>query len=113
MSELPPDLRKHCRHTPGLQYKSVSLVCALKEHAPEFPHFCFVPSEGTPGEGIRWTSAGRLFAPTKYGKKRPGSIAARDGGYTGDLCDSCSGTHMVRNGSCLLCTDCGSTTGCS
>ncbi|AWI03218.1 vitamin B12-dependent ribonucleotide reductase [Clostridium drakei] len=28
-------------------------------------------------------------------------------------CPNCSGTRMVRNGTCMVCLDCGSTTGCS
>jgi len=35
------------------------------------------------------------------------------GGYTGDQCDSCGSARMRRNGSCLVCDDCGTTTGCS
>lgn len=34
-------------------------------------------------------------------------------GYTGDVCDQCGSAKMRRNGSCLLCMDCGSTSGCS
>lgn len=34
-------------------------------------------------------------------------------GYTGDLCDTCGGCRMRRNGACLLCDDCGATSGCS
>ena len=34
-------------------------------------------------------------------------------GYTGDVCKNCSGCRMVRNGSCLLCIECGQTSGCS
>lgn len=34
-------------------------------------------------------------------------------GYTGDFCETCGGGRMTRNGSCLKCEDCGSTTGCS
>jgi hypothetical protein len=37
----------------------------------------------------------------------------REQGYTGDVCDRCGSLHMRRNGSCLLCMDCGSTSGCS
>jgi ribonucleoside-diphosphate reductase alpha chain len=28
-------------------------------------------------------------------------------------CSSCSSTRMARNGTCLVCMDCGTTTGCS
>lgn len=31
----------------------------------------------------------------------------------GSVCPTCSSTKMVRNGTCMLCQDCGSTTGCS
>ena len=34
-------------------------------------------------------------------------------GYTGDECPDCGNFTMVRNGTCLKCDNCGSTTGCS
>jgi hypothetical protein len=34
-------------------------------------------------------------------------------GYTGDACDSCGNFTLVRNGTCLKCNSCGSTSGCS
>ena len=34
-------------------------------------------------------------------------------GYTGDLCPECQSMTMVRNGTCLKCITCGSTSGCS
>lgn len=38
---------------------------------------------------------------------------AIDQGYTGDICPECQSMSMVRNGTCLKCMTCGSTTGCS
>lgn len=38
---------------------------------------------------------------------------ARQQGYTGDICPECQSMTMVRNGTCLKCVTCGSTTGCS
>ena len=38
---------------------------------------------------------------------------ARERGFTGDICDECGGSQMVRNGTCLKCNACGATTGCS
>ena len=38
---------------------------------------------------------------------------AREAGFTGDICDDCGGSQMVRNGTCLKCNGCGATTGCS
>jgi len=34
-------------------------------------------------------------------------------GFTGDSCGECGSMKMVRNGTCVKCIDCGSTTGCS
>lgn len=34
-------------------------------------------------------------------------------GYAGDVCEACQGSHVRRNGPCLLCDDCGATSGCS
>ncbi|MGZ9143093.1 MAG: vitamin B12-dependent ribonucleotide reductase, partial [Candidatus Binatia bacterium] len=39
--------------------------------------------------------------------------AARLKGYEGDSCDDCGNFTLVRNGTCLKCMTCGSTTGCS
>jgi ribonucleoside-diphosphate reductase alpha chain len=38
---------------------------------------------------------------------------ARAQGFTGDACSICGSMKMKRNGSCMLCIDCGTTTGCS
>jgi ribonucleoside-diphosphate reductase alpha chain len=38
---------------------------------------------------------------------------ARMQGYEGDACPSCQSFTLVRNGSCLKCQSCGSTSGCS
>ena len=41
------------------------------------------------------------------------AAAPAGSGYTGDVCDTCGSVRMRRNGACLLCEDCGSTSGCS
>jgi hypothetical protein len=33
--------------------------------------------------------------------------------YDGSTCPTCSSNRMVRNGTCKVCLDCGTTTGCS
>lgn len=38
---------------------------------------------------------------------------ARAKGYTGDSCPDCGGFTMIHNGTCLVCDNCGRTTGCS
>ncbi|MEW6549887.1 MAG: hypothetical protein AB1407_10560, partial [Spirochaetota bacterium] len=39
--------------------------------------------------------------------------SARQKGYEGDPCPVCGHLTLVRNGTCLKCDTCGSTTGCS
>ena len=39
--------------------------------------------------------------------------AAKAKGYEGEACPECMNFTMVRNGTCLKCDTCGSTTGCS
>ena len=41
------------------------------------------------------------------------SEIARLKGYEGDPCGDCGQFTMVRNGTCLKCITCGTTTGCS
>jgi ribonucleoside-diphosphate reductase alpha chain len=38
---------------------------------------------------------------------------ARLKGYEGDACGECGNFTLVRNGTCMKCTTCGSTNGCS
>ena len=40
-------------------------------------------------------------------------LDAKAKGYEGDACVECGAMTMVRNGSCLKCMSCGSTSGCS
>jgi ribonucleoside-diphosphate reductase alpha chain len=41
------------------------------------------------------------------------SFTAKLQGFEGDACPECGNFTMVRNGTCLKCTTCGGTTGCS
>ncbi len=38
---------------------------------------------------------------------------AKTKGYTGEMCSSCGSMRVKRSGSCGVCEDCGTTTGCS
>ena len=40
-------------------------------------------------------------------------LDARTKGFEGVPCDACGALTMVRNGTCLKCTSCGATSGCS
>lgn len=51
--------------------------------------------------------------PTTLGGQKLDVDQARGQGYTGDSCSHCGGMRMRRNGTCMVCDDCGTTTGCS
>ncbi len=44
---------------------------------------------------------------------QPATVAARSRGFEGDPCEVCGHFTLVRNGTCLKCMTCGTTTGCS
>lgn len=48
--------------------------------------------------------------PTTVGNQYATSVAR---GYTGDACPDCGSFTMIHNGTCLVCDNCGRTTGCS
>jgi ribonucleoside-diphosphate reductase alpha chain len=55
------------------------------------------------------TAAAAPAAPTKAERR----AEAKARGYEGDMCSECSNFTLVRNGTCMKCDTCGSTTGCS
>jgi ribonucleoside-diphosphate reductase alpha chain len=55
-------------------------------------------------------SDARAYAKAAAAEKR---AEARAKGYEGEACDECGNFTLVRNGTCLKCDTCGSTTGCS
>jgi len=54
-----------------------------------------------------------LRAPSKREAYAKRAAEARLKGYEGDACGSCGNFTLVRNGTCLKCDTCGSTSGCS
>lgn len=46
-------------------------------------------------------------------KRSADRTQARAVGFTGDVCKTCGNFTMIRAGTCLTCTTCGATTGCS
>jgi ribonucleoside-diphosphate reductase alpha chain len=64
--------------------------------------------------GLAFKPAGshRAEAPAKPAEADL-RAAARLRGYQGDACGECGNFTLVRNGTCLKCDTCGSTTGCS
>ncbi len=60
-------------------------------------------------EQLAWSDA-RTHARQAAAEKR---AEARAKGYDGEACGECGNFTLVRNGTCLKCDTCGSTTGCS
>ena len=62
-------------------------------------------------EALQWSKAGaaREQAPSKAERR----AEAKAKGYEGEMCSECGNFTLVRNGTCMKCDTCGSTTGCS
>jgi ribonucleoside-diphosphate reductase alpha chain len=62
-------------------------------------------------EALQWskTGAAAQTAPTKAERR----AEAKAKGYEGEMCSECGNFTLVRNGTCMKCDTCGSTTGCS
>jgi ribonucleoside-diphosphate reductase alpha chain len=58
---------------------------------------------------LNWQDA-RSHAKTAASEKR---AEARAKGYEGEACGECGNFTLLRNGTCMKCDTCGSTTGCS
>jgi ribonucleoside-diphosphate reductase alpha chain len=61
-------------------------------------------------EALQWSKAGTHGpAPSKAERR----AEAKAKGYEGEMCGECGNFTLVRNGTCMKCDTCGSTTGCS
>lgn len=62
-------------------------------------------------EQLQWSKAGTaaVAAPSKAERR----AEAKAKGYEGEMCSECGNFTLVRNGTCMKCDTCGSTTGCS
>lgn len=83
-------------------------------------HSASLASAGAAGLGqqeiassVLMTSFQQETLSTKKSVKSSARDVARLKGYEGDACPECMQFTLVRNGSCLKCDSCGSTTGCS
>ena len=91
-------------------------------------HLISTSAEEPAGEGVAWegaAAAGPLVEEdaadrgdheaARFGSAgiKNGVALARIKGYEGDPCPSCGHFTLLRNGTCLKCDTCGSTTGCS
>lgn len=60
-------------------------------------------------EAMKWSKAGSAQVATKAERR----AEAKAKGYEGEMCSECGNFTLVRNGTCMKCDTCGSTTGCS
>ena len=63
-------------------------------------------------EAMQWSKSGaaaQAIAPSKAERR----AEAKAKGYEGEMCSECGNFTLVRNGTCMKCDTCGSTTGCS
>jgi ribonucleoside-diphosphate reductase alpha chain len=61
--------------------------------------------------GVTFAPAGTRTQPQRSASEKRAEAKAR--GYEGDPCGECQNFTLVRNGTCMKCDTCGSTTGCS
>jgi ribonucleoside-diphosphate reductase alpha chain len=64
----------------------------------------------SPAERLQWSKAGAALASQSKAERR---AEAKAKGYEGEMCSECGNFTLVRNGTCMKCDTCGSTTGCS
>ncbi len=58
--------------------------------------------------------AGQQHATSEYaGSLKTQVLQAKVQGYTGEQCENCGSMRVKQNGTCKVCEDCGTTTGCS
>src|SRR4051812_998028 len=62
-------------------------------------------------EALQWSKSGS--AQTMVPSKAERRAEAKAKGYEGEMCSECGNFTLVRNGTCMKCDTCGSTTGCS
>ncbi len=95
---------------PAVKAMQTSAATAMKtatalKTAPEPEIGNILPEEDIAPEGETMPSKGRDLATLR--------AEAQMKGYVGESCPECQNFTMVRNGTCLKCDTCGSTTGCS
>jgi ribonucleoside-diphosphate reductase alpha chain len=100
----------------GGSSSSSSKITALASPGPraEFSRSTALKSEPeaklSPAQELEHRSEIRAHAKAAAAEKR---AEAKARGYEGEACGECGNFTLVRNGTCLKCDTCGSTTGCS
>jgi ribonucleoside-diphosphate reductase alpha chain len=81
--------------------------------APPSPPAARRPSRPAPARAVTPMSGGSSQIREASARLLSASEVARLKGYEGDPCGDCGQFTLVRNGTCLKCVTCGTTTGCS
>ncbi len=93
---------------------SAGMVAAAKKSPIEFEDRSQAAAAAAAGNAAPATPAKKRSEAMKAAAAQSVEVSkARMQGYTGDMCTACQSFTMVRNGSCLKCDTCGSTSGCS
>jgi ribonucleoside-diphosphate reductase alpha chain len=110
--------------TPETEARSSSNVTAMASHGPTARNSDTVegavalkqevqhdlsPTEKL--EAMQWSKTGAAAATQPSKAERRAEAKAK--GYEGEMCGECGHFSLVRNGTCMKCDTCGSTTGCS
>ena len=82
-----------------VQAMQSNAATALKQDSQTAPELAVAPTEEAVAEPVADVNTQRAQARMK--------------GYEGESCPECANFTLVRNGTCLKCDTCGSTTGCS
>jgi len=62
--------------------------------------------KGTAGLPVRWSSIEREKQNESLLNKGEAIRTSQVKGFTGELCGNCGSPNTIRNGKCLLCTEC-------
>jgi len=91
----------------------VTTVKATATLHPESPALHLNGKAHTNGSGQHAVAAATAVVHSRSTAMEEARRTARAQGYTGDPCSNCQQLTLVRNGTCLKCVSCGSTSGCS
>ena len=95
----------------GLVVYSNNNAAAAVAEAPQTTSLA--PSVTTADTAVQKAAATSIATSTAAAPKNTQVQQAKMQGYEGESCPECQNFTLVRNGTCLKCNTCGSTTGCS
>jgi len=103
----------YLRRTDLAQVKPDDLIATTTNGRKKEPGAEPAAKPGGNGSAGEAPAAAEASVPAGRVPQEDGQALARIQGYEGDPCPVCGHLTMVRNGTCLKCLTCGSTTGCS